>query len=382
MVGRYDEDPRTSLEPLIDEIGELAQQPVGAVRDVLDFQAFRAVGMADVIVGGDVDSEHVGKFVHSQLLVRNDQPGRFERDLTPEWRLEQIVIEIPRTDGVHLVRKIDRAFGGMLTETVFLGRMPIAAAFVEQVPRLSRITVQRVGVVPASQVGRQLVAIEVGREPLAAAVEKEGPIGRVTGQKNRRPILRSDAKDFRPAVGHDFEAIPQRVNQQIPRRDGRVSFARSDNLGLRIGDAIDILSRRPIEPVVIDDAARLGVGAGQLDRMSRPGRRDSMPMVAVGEPGSVVAAAVDDAVRIESGPKPLEILVRELIDADDDDQARRLGIAARLAAEMKWSEATTAHALNNKLRYRMESSTVRNERIRNNASPRLDRGHRKGKKAF
>jgi hypothetical protein len=57
--------------------------------------------------------------------------------------------------------------------------------------------------------------------------------------------------------------------------------------------------------------------------MSGGGRRHAVPVMAVGKPGSILFAATEKTSHREAGPKAFQVLVSELIDANDNDQARR-----------------------------------------------------------
>ena len=153
--------------------------------------------------------------------------------------------------------------------------------------------------------------------------EKRG-VGGVSGHQDGRAVFGPQAEDLRATVRHDLEPIAQRIDQQVSRRNRSVTLARAHDLGVRIGDAINLFPRGPVVPAIVHNPAAFRVSAGELHRMAGTRRGDAVAMVAIREPCPVATAAVDNAVRIEPGPKSFEILIRELIDADDNNQSGRI----------------------------------------------------------
>ena len=112
-------------------------------------------------------------------------------------------------------------------------------------------------------------------------------------------------------------------------------------------------------------------------------------MMAVREPGSLPPTAIDEPLRIEPGPKSLEVFVRELVDADENDKPRRI-VRGRGPAGSGEQDAKCQEAQNSR-RKRVFHEVLGwitlvywddSRLIGYDAGPRLGRGNRPRQKAF
>src|SRR5207249_3317859 len=120
VIGGKGKGPFASADLLIEEPQKFTKLTIGAIRDVLDFQAVRSEGMAHEIVGREVDAEQVGKLVLPKLLAGDDGAGRFQRHVVAKGGDHGQIAELQRGELARW-RQLMRELAGKSLGRIFPG---------------------------------------------------------------------------------------------------------------------------------------------------------------------------------------------------------------------------------------------------------------------
>ena len=189
---------------------------------------------------------------------------------------------------------------------------------------------------PLGQIAGRLV--ERAGLPIAVLrVEPEDVVGGVAGHQDGSTVFEADADDLGPSVGRHFQLIAQRGDFQIAGAHGPARPAH--RLDRRVVDAVHGFVTLAIEPLVTDDSVESGFRPREKGRVARASSGWEVVVVGIQvvrtslheEPQTAYACL--RLLRQEVGIEALNVVGPELVDADHDDELRRVDADSRRLGE-------------------------------------------------
>ena len=246
--------------------------------------------MAEQVVGGKTDDQHVRDRMAAQLLAGDKRAREIE------------LVGIGRRSGSH--RFIE--FPGTWVAG-FLLRL--------------RGTVPRIK--GGHPVWKRVHVIAGSDEGAGSRFDPVGAVGRIAGGQNGGAIFERDAEDFGLALGRQAQRVANGGGAKI-ERGGSGLLAGMD----RAQDAVAIVLDRgygtslvaaQVPPRIGGDAVAVGIGPGSQGGVAGSGLGVGVVVVAIFEVSALVEEEAE-AAAFEIGTVAVEVVGAKLVDHQDDDQ--------------------------------------------------------------
>ncbi len=309
MVGRQNDDGAAGDGRQL--VHQHAQGRVEAQHLLAHLGPLGAVAVADAVGGRQADAQHVRNAATTQLLAVHQLDRPFDGQLVQDRRAVEAEVGRRHLGVEGLARN------GPLPFQAAAGGVGIGPA-----GRLSRETVDHAGVQGRhrgqTRLGR-LARLDIGGEAEVVG-QPEGAVALVPSQGDGAAILARHAVDaaFR---ADRLQPVAQGRGAQLFRTDRAVVGVLAVGQGiLRRGQAIGLLARRRVQPVVGGNAAAGRVGAGQDGRVAGAGHGHPVGLIAVDRDHALIGQGLQPAGELAA--VLVEQIGAELIDHHGDDQGR------------------------------------------------------------
>ncbi len=213
---------------------------------------------------------------------------------------------------------------GLPRGRVFTGAPLVLGHGQHPLPALAEILVGGARGVEARDPLGQLREVVAARNHLAGeGAVPVGGAGRAPRRENGAAVFARNADHLRAPGGHEAQLVAQGRGEQVARAGGHLGRAAAEQPHAGVADVEDGLLRRAVVPVVADDAG-LG-GPRAREHRGVAGRGLGRDVVVVGvRPRRALALEAFESARDEQVVEAFEEVVTELIDGDEQHEARSL----------------------------------------------------------
>ena len=311
--GQHHDHPARHGRQLVEED---AQRRIETQHLLAHLGALRAIAVTDLVGGRQTDAQHVGDAATAQLLTVQQLGGALQRQLIQQGRSLDAVVR-GRQGRVEGLPADDPLAFQTTAGVIRIGPGRRLTREAVDHPRIDRRDRRQPGL------GR-LARLDIGGEAEALG-QPEGAVALVPGQVDGPAILAGNAEDAAGRADR-LQPVAERRGLQHIRPDRAVVGVPAVRQGvLRRGQAIGLLARRGVDPVVGRDAAVRRMDAGQDGGMPGAGHGDAVRLIAVDRDQAVIGQGLQPAGELAA--ILVEQVGAQLIDHQGHDQSRRRALS-------------------------------------------------------
>lgn len=329
MVGGEEHEQAVFPDFAFEQIEQQPQIVVEAQVRVLDLDGIGAVGVSNIVGGGERDGQKIRRQSFAEAFAHQCGGGGLNRERIAEGRGANQVARVGRLarrpDGGQVVRKYGPFLAG---QQGFPGHVVGSAFGVRRQGEQRRpgAAQQRIGpVVPVeiAQPRRQFLRVKrAGDERATGAVEPEGTRRKVPGRQDGAPVFQAHAHDLALDVGKP-QLVGDGGREQIagrllPRHRRR----RAHGLRGRVFGDIDVAPQFARKPVVAHDAVAARPRARVHGRVAGAGVGRHVVVVAVRVLKTLPQQALEAAVGAVFAPVAIQKIVAHLVHHQPHRQPR------------------------------------------------------------